>query len=81
MTRGKPVGRIAGDKPTAREQSPIHFKGNKKASCSNESINDDPEKAAKNSEAALIDKLLNDIKAKLKLAKITPQDFAEKLLL
>ena len=44
-------------------------------------VNADPEKAAKNSEAALIDKLLNDIKAKLKLAKITPQDFAEKLLL
>ena len=81
VTRGKPVGRMAGDKPTAREQSPIHFKSNKKASCSNESINVDPEKAAKNSEAALIDKLLNDIKAKLKLAKITPQDFAEKLLL
>ena len=81
VTRGKPVGRIAGDKPTARQQSPVHFKSDKKTSCSNESINANPEKTAKNSESALIDKLLNDIKAKLKLAKIKPQDFAEKLLL
>ena len=41
----------------------------------------DPEKAAINPEVVLIDKLLNDIKAKLKLAKITPQAFAEKLIL
>ena len=53
MTRDKSVGRIAGDKPTAREQSPVHFKGDKKSRCSNESINTDPEKAAKNSAAAL----------------------------
>jgi hypothetical protein len=81
VTRGKPVGRIAGIKPTAREHSPIHFKGDKKANCSNKDINPAPEKTAINPEAALIDKLLNDIKSKLKLAKITPQACAEKLLL
>jgi hypothetical protein len=81
VTRGKPVGRMAGDKPIAREHSPIHFKGDKRANCSNKSINTDLEKTAANPETALIDKLLNDIKAKLKLAKIKPQDFAEKLLL
>lgn len=81
VTRGKPLGRIAGDKPTAREHSPIHFKGHKNTNCSNTDINADPEKAAINPEVVLIDKLLNDIKAKLKLAKITPQAFAEKLIL
>ena len=49
--------------------------------CSNTDINADPEKAAINPEVVLIDKLLNDIKAKLKLAKISPQAFAEKLTL
>jgi len=44
-------------------------------------ISADPEKIAVNPEAALIDKLLDGIRIKLKLAKITPKAFAKKLLL
>jgi hypothetical protein len=76
VARGKPRGRMVGEKQPIRADNPVIFKSKQAL----EDNNSGSEKAAKNSEPKKIATLIKLVQTKLKNYKLSMQEFAEKLL-
>ena len=81
LSRGNPIGRKTGEKVEKRPDSPINFKNKKTSTRTKKAISSGIKLNAHKSEGEIIEKLLVEIKTKLKMADISTISFAEKLLL
>jgi hypothetical protein len=76
VARGRPRGRMVGERQPTRADNPVIFKSKQAL----EDNNSNSEKTAKNSETEKIATLIKLVQTKLKSCELSMHEFAEKLL-